>query len=153
MRGISGIWRALDRARDLNLAAAGASPAVPGDGGITRRRAIAAMAGAAGLAACGDVVPLAQSPSRVVIVGGGLAGLAALDRLRRADVTATLYEARGAVGGRTRSVRGVFAPVFAFDEGAQLVNDNHEDLKAMIRRFRLTTVDRTLYDGHELQIG
>ena len=153
MRGISGIWRALDRARELNLEQAGAPPPVEGDGGITRRRAIAAMAGAAGLAACGDVTPIAQSPSRVAIVGGGLAGLAALDRLRRADVSATLYEARGAVGGRTRSVRGVFAPVFAFDEGAQLVNDDHDDLKAMIRRFRLTVIDRTQYDGHELQIG
>ncbi|HEY5721623.1 MAG TPA: NAD(P)/FAD-dependent oxidoreductase [Allosphingosinicella sp.] len=153
MRGISGIWRALDRARAMNLEAAGLPPAVPGDGGMTRRRAIAAMAGAAGLAACGDVVPLAQAAPGVVIVGGGLAGLSALDRLRKGNVAATLYEARGAVGGRTRSVRGVFAPVFAFDEGAQLVNDDHHDLKAMIGRFRLTTIDRTRYPGEELQIG
>ena len=154
MRGMSGIWRALERARAMNLEAAGAAPAIPGDAGITRRRALAAMAGAAGLAACGDVVPIAPGgSSNVVIIGGGLAGLNALDRLRKANVGATLYEARGAVGGRTRSVKGVFAPDFAFDEGAQLVNDNHEDLKALILRFRLSTVDRTKYPGHELQIG
>lgn len=153
MRGMSGIWRALDRARAMNLDAAGLPPAVPGDGRMTRRRAIAAMAGAAGLAACGDVSPMEQRDSRVVIVGGGLAGLGALDRLRRAGVPATLYEARGAVGGRTRSMKGVFAPVFAFDEGAQLVNDDHADLKTMIRRFRLSTVDRTQYLQNELQIG
>ena len=153
MRGTSGIWRALDRAREMNLEAAGLPPPVPGDGAMTRRRAIAAMAGAAGLAACGDVVPMDRNASSVVIVGGGLAGLAALDRLRRANVSATLYEARGAVGGRTRSVRGVFAPVFAFDEGAQLVNDDHADLKAMIRRYRLSTVDRSQYLQNELQIG
>ena len=153
MRGISGIWRALDRAREMNLEEAGLPPPVAGDGGISRRRAIAALAGAAGLAACGGVTPIEQRTSRVAIVGGGLAGLAALDRLRRAGVPATLYEARGAVGGRTRSVRGVFAPVFAFDEGAQLVNDDHADLKAMIRRFRLSTIDRTQYLQNELQIG
>jgi monoamine oxidase len=153
MRGTSGIWRTLERAREMNLAAVGAPPPVPGDPGITRRRALAALAGAAGLAACRDVPALPESSASVVIVGGGLAGLSALDRLRRANVTATLYEARGAVGGRTRSVKGVFAPVFAFDEGAQLVNSDHRDMLAMIDRFRLTKVDRHAYPGHELQIG
>src|SRR5688500_6977530 len=153
MRGGSGIWRALERARAMNLAAAGAAPPVQGDGGITRRRALAAIAGAAGLAACRDLPDMAPDSFGVAIVGGGLAGLTALDRLRRNKVAATLYEARGAVGGRTRSVRGVFAPEFAFDEGAQLVNDNHEDMKGLIDRFRLTKVDRHAYPGHELQIG
>ena len=153
MRGTSGIWRALERARSINLAEAGAELPVPGDGGITRRRALAALAGAAGLAACRDVPALPDSSSSVAIVGGGLAGLTALDRLRGANVGATLYEARGAVGGRTRSVRGVFAPEFAFDEGAQLVNDDHADLKNLTDRFRLTRIDRQAYPGHELQIG
>jgi monoamine oxidase len=153
MRGGSGIWRVLERARAMNLAEAGAEPPVPGDGGITRRRAIAAIAGAAGLAACRDLPAFEDSSSRVAIIGGGLAGLTALDRLRGANVGATLYEARGAVGGRTRSVRGVFAPEFAFDEGAQLVNDNHVDMKGLTDRFRLTRIDRQLYPGHELQIG
>jgi monoamine oxidase len=47
----------------------------------------------------------------------------------------------------------VFAPVFAFDEGAQLVNDDHDDLKGMIDRFKLTKINRFEHPGHELQIG
>src|SRR5688500_11166413 len=102
MRGASGIWRALERARTMNLAEAGMEPPVAGDGGITRRRALAAIAGAAGLAACRDLPALSDSSSSVAIVGGGLAGLTALDRLRRANVGATLYEARGAEIGRAQ---------------------------------------------------
>ena len=39
-----------------------------------------------------------------------------------------------------------FAPDFAFDEGAQLVNTDHADLLAMIRRFHLTMVDRHAFE-------
>ena len=153
MRG-SIIWRALDRARAMNLAEAGAPPAAAGGGGLTRRRVLAALAGGIGLAALPRWPAFAQAPANVVIVGGGLAGLGALDMLRGHHVAATLYEARGAVGGRTRSVQGVFAPHFAFDEGAQLVNTDHADMLAMIRRFRLTMVDREAFGpAHEVQIG
>jgi monoamine oxidase len=69
-------------------------------------------------------------------------------------VDATLYEARAQVGGRTRSVSGVFAPGFAFDEGAQLVNTDHEDLRGLIRELGLKLVDRRGYGpAHEIQIG
>lgn len=152
MRG-SLIWRALDRARAMNLGQADAPP--PGAGGdVTRRRVLAAIAGGVGLAALPRWPAFAQQPASIAIVGGGLAGLGALDLLRGHHVAATLYEARGAPGGRTRSVRGVFAPEYAFDEGAQLVNTDHADLLAMIRRFRLTMVDREAFGpAHEIQIG
>ena len=96
----------------------------------------------------------AQAAPRIVIVGGGLAGLSALDTLAVRGVGATLYEARGAVGGRTRSVHGVFAPDYAFDEGGQLVNSDHADMIRLIRRFGLRMVDRRGFGPvHEVQIG
>ena len=145
------IWRALERARELNVGEA----AAPGGGGdVTRRRVLAALAGGVGLAALPRWPAFAQGAVSVAIVGGGLAGLAALDVLRRHHVAATLYEGRAATGGRTRSVHGVFAPDYAFDEGAQLVNTDHADLLAMIRRFHLPTVDRKAFGlERELQIG
>ena len=152
MRGF--IWRALDKARAMNLAEAGAPSPETGGGDVTRRRVLTALAGGAALAALPRWPAFAQQPSNVAIVGGGLAGLAALDMLRGQGVAATLYEARAATGGRTRSVRGIFAPNFAFDEGAQLVNTDHVDLLAMIRRFRLPMVDREAFGpNHEIQIG
>lgn len=154
MRGISGVWRALERARAMNLAATGEAAAVSGGDGISRRHMLAALAGGAASLALPPWPAFAQGPIRVAIVGGGLAGLSALDTLRARGIDATLYEARGAAGGRTRSVRGVFAESYAFDEGAQLVNTDHADLLRLIRRFRITLVDRRGFGpAHELQIG
>ena len=154
MRGTAAVWRALERARAMNLKAAGEPAAVPDGDGISRRHMLAGLAGAAATFALPGRPAIAQSAMRVAIVGGGLAGLTALDMLRAAGVDVTLHEARAATGGRTRSVRGVFADRYAFDEGAQLVNSDHADLLRLIRRFRLTLVDRRGFGpAHELQIA
>jgi monoamine oxidase len=145
-------WRALERARALNLGAAGTAAARFGPDGISRRRLLAALG--AGLAA--SVLPACafDRAPRVAIVGGGLAGLSALHRLRAAGVDATLFEARNAAGGRTRSVRGVFAEDYAFDEGGQLVNSDHADLRRLVGELGLRLVDRRGFGAaQELQLG
>ncbi|MDQ8756330.1 NAD(P)/FAD-dependent oxidoreductase [Sphingosinicella sp. LHD-64] len=149
-----GIWRALDRARAMNLKANGEALARLGGDGITRRRVLAGLAGGAGALLLPRAPAFGQTPPRIAIVGGGLAGLSALDTLASRGVAATLHEARGAVGGRTRSVRGVFAPDYAFDEGGQLVNSDHADMIRLIRRFGIRMVDRKAFGPtHEVQIG
>jgi len=102
-----------ERARELR--ADGASP------GVTRRelmqRGALMSAGLAGLplfgfgrrasAAPGGIPgkPPASAP-RVVVVGAGFAGLAATYRIHQATGWApTLYEARGRVGGRAKTIR------------------------------------------------
>ena len=154
MRGSGHVWRALERARAMNLAAAGAPPAEAGGDGMSRRRVLAGLAGLGGAALLPRWPAFAQAAPRIAIVGGGLAGLSALDTLRGRGVDAELYEARGAAGGRTRSVQGVFADPFAFDEGAQLVNSDHGEIIGLVRRFRLRLVDRKAFGpSEELQIG
>lgn len=142
MRGDLRVWRALERAR---RPAAGGGLAVANGYGISRRRVLGLLAAGAGAAALPDPGWARGRPRRVAIVGGGLAGLVALRRLRAAGVEAELYEARGAVGGRTRSVSGVFGPGQAFDEGGQLVNSDHGDVIALCRRLGLRLVDREAY--------
>ena len=145
------LWRVLDRARALHLASIGAPPAQPCVGGISRRRVLAALAAGAGLAGA----PLWGQPvarRKVIVVGGGLAGLTALHRLKKLGADARLYEARSSVGGRIRSRRGVFAPDFAFDEGGQLINSDHSDMHKLVRTLGLRLVERGK-DGRELQIG
>jgi monoamine oxidase len=147
MRGL-GVWRALDRARALNLGSR--TPLAPT--GVTRRRVLAALG-------AGTVVAFtpsfARSPARrVAVIGGGLAGLTALTKLRAGGADAVLFEARGAVGGRTRSVRGVFAPDFAFDEGGQLINSDHRDMIDLANSLGLKLLDRQASGPeHEVQIG
>lgn len=154
MRGAKLVWRALERARAMNLAAAGEPQARAAGDGLSRRHMLAGLAGGAAALSFPAWPARAQRRMRIGILGAGLAGLTALDMLRAAGMDATLYEARAAVGGRTRSVTGVFAGDYAFDEGAQLVNTDHADLLGLIRRFGLTLVDRRGYGAaHELQIG
>lgn len=153
MRGSLHVWRALQAARRLNLGARGARPPGASAFAPTRRRLLQA------LAATAVPIPALARPSssasgRIAIIGGGLGGLAALLRLRDAGMAATLYEARAATGGRTRSVSDVFAPGFAFDEGGQLVNSDHKDMRRLIARFGLMLVDRRSgIPEREIQIG
>jgi monoamine oxidase len=51
-------------------------------------------------------IRLAGSPKRIVVLGAGLAGLAAAYELERAGHTVTILEARKKPGGRVRTIRG-----------------------------------------------
>src|ERR1700761_8931251 len=105
MRGSEAVWRALEEARRLNLADAGAAPPVAGGGGLTRRALLLAL-GATGASALLPrplhAAPIAPGP--VAIIGGGIAGLSALWHLTQAGIDAHLYEARARFGG------GVYNP-------------------------------------------
>jgi len=66
---------------------------------------------------------------------------------------ATLYEARRTVGGRTRSVSGVFAPGYAFDEGGQFINSDHVDMIGLVHELGLKLVERRGKGDREVQVG
>ncbi|MEV1146569.1 FAD-dependent oxidoreductase, partial [Micromonospora sp. NPDC049799] len=70
----------------------------------------------------------------VVIVGGGLAGLAAARRLHRAGVPWRLLEARGRLGGRvaTDTVDG-----YLLDRGFQVLNTAYPQLGKLLDVDRL----------------
>ena len=71
-----------------------------------------------------------------IIVGAGLAGLAAADVLHRQGRDVLVLEARDRVGGRT------FSPVHAgyrFDLGGQWLDQKHTQMRALVDRFGLQT--------------
>lgn len=140
MRGSVTLWRALELARQDDLAARGKAPPRPGHGGIGRRALLQGMA-ASGVAA-GLPAPALALPSsgRVAIIGGGIAGLSALHYLTRAGIDAKLYEARGRFGGRMRTQHTREGQLF--EAGGQLVNSDHEDIRALAGAFGVALVDR-----------
>ena len=71
---------------------------------------------------------------RVLIVGGGLGGLAAGYELCQHGYEVIVFEARHAVGGRTRSRTDVF-PSFTLEMGAEFVGGNHPRWLAYARTF------------------
>ena len=75
--------------------------------------------------------------ARVVVVGAGLAGLAAADALRAGGIEVTVLEARDRVGGRVWSVP--FAGSVA-ERGAEFILPQNTAVESLAARFHLPLV-------------
>jgi monoamine oxidase len=69
--------------------------------------------------------PRDQSPKRVVIIGGGIAGLVAAFELRRQGHEPLILEAQYRVGGRVKTIRD-FAPGLYAEAGAMRIPRVHD---------------------------
>ena len=78
-----------------------------------------------------------RSVARVVVVGAGLAGLAAADRLVSLGCDVVVLEAADRVGGRARTRRDGFADDQHAEGGAELISANHREVVALAERFGL----------------
>lgn len=83
--------------------------------------------------------PAAGRGPRVVVVGGGFAGLAAADELLRSGVDVIVVEARERVGGRVLSFGDLVAGV-PVEGGGEFIGANHPIWIALAQRFGLPLV-------------
>ncbi len=140
MRGGDFLWRALATARRRNIADAGETAPVAAAPATTRRALLRGFAASGIAVTMPAVAPARPASGRVAIVGGGIAGLAALHYLCAAGVDARLYEGRRRLGGRMHTLRA--GDGTAFELGAQLVNTDHADMHALTRAFGIALIDR-----------
>src|SRR5829696_1902904 len=103
----------------------------------TRRQFLGAAGAAALVAAAGAPRAGATSTQKVVVVGAGLAGLAAAHRLKQAGVIADVYEASSRLGGRCWSARGVFADGQVAEHGGELIDTGHLEIRQLCKELRL----------------
>ncbi|MGE3267285.1 MAG: flavin monoamine oxidase family protein [Chloroflexota bacterium] len=73
----------------------------------------------------------------VVIVGAGLAGLAAAVTLTRAGVPVQLLEAADRVGGRVQTLREPFDDGLYAEAGGEFVDGGHQVLHAFLQEYQL----------------
>src|SRR4051812_39162218 len=73
----------------------------------------------------------------VVVVGAGLAGLAAAVTLARAGVDVRVLEAEPRVGGRVLTVRSPFADSLYAEAGGEFVDGGHQVLHDVLRAYQL----------------
>lgn len=138
------VLRALQDARRANLREAGRPEPRPREVHGPSRRGVLAGAGAA-IAAAGlprEVRAQAGAARQVAIIGAGIAGLSAAHHLRAAGHEVRIFEARGRVGGRMHSVVGPLGGGIIADLGAELVNTDHQDMRALCEAYGVPLFDR-----------
>jgi monoamine oxidase len=139
-------------ARKLNEAASAASEAVargvsvdeamaqPRQGRMCRREV---LAGGIGLAVAASFsgrltrAALAAASPRVVVVGGGLAGLSCAYRLQQAGYKAELHEASDRIGGRCWTLRGEFGEGQIAEHGGELIDQGHTQVRKLVQELGL----------------
>ncbi len=135
-------------ARRLGEAAAAASEAVAretaaeeaiADSRLRRRELLAGGAGIAAAAMLSGPLTraLAATAPRVVVVGGGLAGLTCTYRLKQAGIRAQLYEASDRLGGRCWTRRGDFAEGQIAEHGGELIDQGHTEIRQLAQELGL----------------
>jgi monoamine oxidase len=87
-----------------------------------------------------------HAPDRVVVVGAGLAGLAAADALTRAGRDVTVLEARDRVGGRVWSQK--LANGAGVEMGAEFILPGNTVVEETARRLGLGLWDKGMAYGH-----
>jgi monoamine oxidase len=111
------------------------------------RRSLAAAAGVL-ISARGGFAGQPAAGKRVVVIGGGFAGMAAAYELTHAGADVTVLEVRNRVGGRVVSF-GDLVPGAAMEGGAELIGSNHPIWLDYAQRFKLHFVDITEEEGDE----
>jgi monoamine oxidase len=112
---------------------------------LKRAGAVGGAIAVGGPAALARTARAATTP-RIVIVGGGIAGLAAALTLQDKGVYAEIYESSNRVGGRMHSDWTEFGNGF-WQNGQQaelcgeLIDTNHKTILQLAQRFGLATVD------------
>ena len=125
----------------------------------TTRRQLLGRGAAFGAAAVGAsaVARTARAATRVlapkiVVVGGGLAGLTATYRLQRAGYAAALHEASDRLGGRCWTIRGAFADGQIAEHGGELIDNGHIAMKQLAQElgFDLDNLAQSETNGTEM---
>jgi monoamine oxidase len=112
-------------------------------GGTGKTLALALTAGVASR----ESVRAAGSSREVLVLGAGLAGLAAAYELKKAGFAVTVLEARSRPGGRVLTYRDPFADGLYAEMGAEYVDATDEFDHRYCREFGLKVMSARLYDA------
>ena len=105
---------------------------------VSRREFLTTVAAAAAPLSQLERFTRSGSAQRVIVIGGGLAGLCTAYELQALGHTATVLEAQMRPGGRVRTLREPFAPGVHVEAGAEQIPGAHEITQHYARTLGLT---------------
>lgn len=120
-----------------------ARPAILRAQGLSRREFLRRSLAAAALSGIATSRSFARAPREdvsVLVLGAGIAGMYACQRLQEAGLIAVCVDARGRSGGRLRSVTDL-VPGQVIDAGGEFIGSVHPRWATLARRLRLRLVD------------
>lgn len=77
----------------------------------------------------------------IAIIGGGMAGLNAAHRLKKAGLRSTVYEASDSLGGRINTFRNLLGDGLTTEAGGEFIDSSHADMLALVSEFGLERYD------------
>jgi monoamine oxidase len=117
---------------------------------ISRRSFIGTSTALVTAAALSGCTTSSARSKNIVIVGGGIAGLVAAYRLQQAGLSPRIFEASNRVGGRMYSIRNAFADGQVAELGGELIDTNHESIRALAVELGIELDDLREY-RHDLE--
>lgn len=93
------------------------------------------------VAAIAPIRLFAESQPRIVIVGGGIAGLNAALTLRDAGYASTIYEASNRIGGRMHSDTTSWTNGQVSEHCGELIDSTHKMILGLAKRFNIAADD------------
>jgi monoamine oxidase len=106
--------------------------------GLTRRNFLRAASAGVGTPALLTALPPKAPAKKVLVAGGGLAGLSAAYELMQAGHEVIVLEARDRPGGRVLTLRDSFSDGLYAEAGAEMFGDTHDFVHRYVKQFGLT---------------
>lgn len=107
---------------------------------VNRRQFLQIATSGAACAAFHQKAIAQSSPPEIVVIGGGLAGLAAAYELDKLGNSVTILEAQNRIGGRVLTLREPFAENLYAEAGAARIHENHNLTHRYIKEFSLPLI-------------
>ncbi|MES1174231.1 MAG: NAD(P)/FAD-dependent oxidoreductase [Myxococcales bacterium] len=108
---------------------------------LIARRSVVGALGAGALAAAFPRIASAKAQPKIVIVGGGIAGVTCALKLADRGLASTVYEASGRIGGRMFSNTTSWADGQVSEWCGELIDTGHVTIQALAKRFHLKLDD------------